>query len=114
MTTVERDLVAQRAENDRLSAAMAKLIDHNWSQDKKLDTALDRIRELENRVKVTKDLLKESHINQTALDIEVIGLQQRVTELETEVKWMRGITDMHSESFNDFGAQVEELESFAE
>jgi len=110
---MEWDLVAQRAENDRLSAAMAKLIDRNWSQDKKLDTTLDCVRELENRVKTTEDLLKESHINQTALDVEVIGLQQRVTELETEVKWTRGITDMHSESFNDFGAQVEELESFA-
>jgi len=92
---------------------MAKLIDRNWSQDKKLDTALDRVRELENRVKTTEDLLKESHINQTALDVKVIGLQQRVTELETEVKWTRGITDMHSESFNDFRAQVEELEAFA-
>jgi len=30
------------------------------------------------------------------------------------VKWAKGITNQHSESFNDFGAQVEELESFAE
>jgi len=114
MTTMEWDLVAQHAENDRLSAAMAKLIDRNWSQDKKLDNALDRIRELENRVKATEDLLKESHLNQTALDVEVIGLQQRVTELESEMKWTKGITDQHSESFDDFGAQVKELESFAE
>ena len=61
-----------------------------------------------------EDLLKESHINQTALDVKVIGLQQWVAELESEVKWVKGIANQHSESFNDFGAQVEELESFAE
>jgi len=69
------DVAAQRAENDRLSAALAKLIDRNWSQDKKLDQALDRVRDLESRVEGTEALLKESHINQTALDVEVINLQ---------------------------------------
>ena len=110
---MEWDVAAQRAENDQLSAVMAKLIDRNWSQDKKLDNTLDCVRELEGRVKATKDLLKESHINQTVLDVEVIKLQQQVTELESEVEWVKGITDMHSESFDNFGAQVEELESFA-
>ena len=113
MTSMEWDVVAQHAENDRLSTAMAKLIDHNWSQDKKLDQALDHVRELESHVKGAEDFVKESHINQTALDVEVIALQQRVTELESEVKWTKGITDQHSESFDNFGAQVEELESFA-
>jgi len=47
---MEWDVAAQRAENDRLSAALAKLINCNWSQDKKLDQALDRVRDLENRV----------------------------------------------------------------
>jgi len=62
----------------------------------------------------TEALLKESHINQTALDVEVIGLQQRVAELESEMKWTRGIADQHSASFDDFGAQVEELEAFVD
>jgi len=44
----------------------------------------------------------------------VIGLQQRVAELESEVKWTRGIVDQHSASFDDFGAQVEELEVFVD
>jgi len=114
MTAMEWDVAAQRAENERLSAALAKLIDRNWSQDKKLDQALDRVRELESCVEGTEALLKESHINQTMLDIEVIGLQQRVMELESEVKWTKGITNQHLELFNDFGAQVEELELFAE
>jgi len=111
---MEWDVVAQRAENDRLSAALAKLIDRNWSQDQKLDQALSCIRELEECVGGTEALLKESHLNQTALDVEVVGLQQRVTELESEVKWTKGITDQHSESFDDFGAQVEELEAFVD
>ena len=75
MTAMKWDVAAQRAENDRLSAALAKLIDRNWSQDKKLDQALDRVRDLESRVEGTEALLKESHINQTALDVEVINLQ---------------------------------------
>jgi len=111
---MEWDVAAQRAENERLSAALAKLIDRNWSQDQKLNQALDRVCDLENRVGTAEALLKESHINQTALDVEVIGLQQRVEELESEVKWTKGITDQHSESFDNFGAQVEELELFAE
>ena len=111
---MEWDVVAQRAENDRLSAAMAKLIDCNWSQDQKLDQALSHVRELEERVEGTEALLKESHINQTALNVEVVGLQQRVTELESEVKWTKGITDQHLASFDDFGAQVEELEAFVD
>jgi len=111
---MEWDVAAQRAENDWLSAALAKLINRNWSQDKKLDQSLDRVRELEEWVKTTEALLKESHINQTALDVEVIDLQQRVTKLESEMKWTRGITDQHSASFDDFGAQVEELEAFVD
>jgi len=83
---MEWEAVERRAENNRLSAALAKLIDRNWSQDKKLDNALDHVRELEDRVKSSKSLLKESHINQTVLDVEVIGLQQRMMELELEVK----------------------------
>jgi len=108
---MEWDVAAQRAENERLSAALAKLIDRNWSQDQKLDQALSRVWELEERVGGTEALLKESHINQTALNVEVVGLQQWVTELESEVKWTKGITDQHSASFDDFGAQVEELEA---
>jgi len=108
---MEWEAVERRSENERLSAALAKLIDRNWSQDKKLDQALDRVRDLESRVEGTESLLKESHINQTALDVEVVGLQQRVEELESEMKWTRGITDQHSSSFDDFGAQVEELEA---
>jgi len=111
---MEWEAVERRSENDRLSAALAKLIDRNWSQDKKLDQALDRVRDMESRVGATEALLKESHINQTALDVEVIGLQQRVAELESEMKWTRGITDQHSASFDDFGAQVEELEAFVD
>ena len=111
---MEWDVAAQRSENERLSAALAKLIDRNWSQDKKLDQALDRVRDLESRVEGTEALLKESHFNQTALDVEIVGLQQRVTELESEMKWTRGITDQHSVSFDDFGAQVEELEAFVD
>jgi len=80
---MEWDVAAQRAENERLSAALAKLIDRNWSQDKKLDQSLERVCELESRVESTEALPKESHINQTALDVEVIGLQQRVEELES-------------------------------
>jgi len=105
---MEWDVAAQRAENERLSAALAKLIDRNWSQDQKLDQALERVRDLESRVGGTEALLKESYVNQTALDVEVVALQQRVEELESEVKWTRGITDRHSESFDDFGAQVED------
>jgi len=111
---MEWDVAAQRAENERLSAALAKLIDRNWSQDKKLDQSLERVRELESRVGSTEALLKESHISQTALDVEVISLQQRVEELELEMKWTRGIADQHSESFDNFGAQVEELEAFVD
>jgi len=111
---MEWEAVERRSENDRLSAALAKLIDRNWSQDKKLDQALDRVRDMESRVGATEALLKESHINQTALDVEVIGLQQRVAELESEMKWTRGIADQHSASFDDFGAQVEELEAFVD
>ena len=62
-------------ENDWLSAALAKLIDRNWSQDKKLDNTLDHVCEMEDQVNTTEDLLKESHINQTALDVKVIDLQ---------------------------------------
>ena len=111
---MEWEAVERRSENERLSAALSKLIDRNWSQDKKLDQALDRVRDLESRVEGTEALLKESHINQTALDVEVVGLQQRVTELESEMKWTRGIVDQHSASFDDFGAQVEELEAFVD
>ena len=81
---MEWEAVERRSENERLSAALAKLIDRNWSQDKKLDQTLDRVRDLESRVEGTEALLKESHINQTALDVEVVGLQQRVAELESD------------------------------
>jgi len=87
---MEWEAVERRSENDRLSAALAKLIDRNWSQDQKLDQALDRVRDMESRVGATEALLKESHINQTALDVEVIGLQQRVAELESETLGTRG------------------------
>jgi len=111
---MEWEAVERWSENDRLSAALAKLIDRNWSQDQKLDQALDRVCDMESRVGATEALLKESHINQTALDVKVIGLQQRVAELESEMKWTRGIVDQHSASFDDFGAQVEELEAFVD
>jgi len=111
---MEWEAMERRSENDRLSAVLAKLIDRNWSQDQKLDQALGRVRDMESRVGATEALLKESHINQTALDVEVIGLQQRVAELESEMKWTRGIVDQHSASFDDFGAQVEELEGFVD
>jgi len=114
LCTMEWEAVERWSENDRLSAALAKLIDRNWSQDKKLNQALDRVRDLESRVEGTEALLKESHTNQTALDVEVIGLQQRMEELELEMKWTRGIADQHSASFDDFGAQVEELEAFVD
>jgi len=58
---MEWEAVERRSENDRLSAALAKLIDRNWSQDQKLDQALDRVRDMESRVGVTEALLKESH-----------------------------------------------------
>ena len=109
---MEWDIVAQCVENNCLLAAMAKLIDCNWSQDKTLDDTLDHIWELESQVKMTEELLKESHVNHTALDVEVIGLQERVKKLELEMKWTRGISDMHTESFDSFGAQVKELEKF--
>jgi len=111
---MEWDVAVQRVENDCLLVVMAKLIDCNWSQDKKLDDALACVWELEGQVKMTKELLKESHINHTALDVEVIGLQERVKELESKVKWLKGFSDMHSESFNSFGAQVEKVEEFVE
>jgi len=66
------------------------------------------------QVKTNKELLKESHVNHTALDVEVIGLQERVKELELEAKWAKGISDMHSKSFDSFRAQVKELEKFVE
>jgi len=69
---MEWEAVERQLENDWLSAALAKLIDRNWSQDKKLDNALDRVWELEDRVKGTEDALKESHINQTALNVKVV------------------------------------------
>ena len=81
MCAMEWDVAAQRAENERLSAALAKLIDRNWSQDQKLDQALERVRDLESRVGGTEALLKESYVNQTALDVEVVALQQRVQQL---------------------------------
>ena len=81
MAEMSHDVSAQRAENERLDAAVCCLVDQNWSQGQELARKDVRIKELEEEMLAIKAGLEDQRVNHCALDITIVEVQEWVKDL---------------------------------
>jgi hypothetical protein len=114
MSEMAHDVSAQRVEAERLDGAVRRLSDQSWSQGQTIARQDQRIKELEGEVLSLKAGAEDQRVNHCALDVAVIGVQERVKDLEKRCDWIQGLHDDHDASLEDFSVRLDNAEEVLE